>query len=187
MKQCLLERRGTVRLSILLMAGLVIYGAPGLIASSQAPATSKAPAAEAAHTAGKGTQALSASIAPSSITSSMPRRQENYYRVLWGVDSLNVRAAESGEIIRFKWTVLDASKAKILNDEKVEPFLIDPIGGVKLVVPELPFMGKMRVKNTPQAGMTYWMGFSNPGKVVKPGDHVNVVIGQFHADGLVVQ
>ena len=48
-------------------------------------------------------------------------------------------------------------------------------------------MGKIRVENTPEAVMTYWIGFSNPGKVVKGGDHVIVVVGQFRADGLVVQ
>ena len=117
----------------------------------------------------------------------MPRREIEYYGIVWGIDSLSVRAVESGELIRFTWRVLDSDKAKSLNDVKIEPFLIDPAARAKLVVPELPFMGKMRVKNTPAASGNYWMAFSNPGKVVKPGDHVNVVIGQFHADGLVVQ
>jgi hypothetical protein len=31
------------------------------------------------------------------------------------------------------------------------------------------------------------MAFSNPRRTVKPGDRVNVVIGRFHADGLVVE
>jgi hypothetical protein len=30
------------------------------------------------------------------------------------------------------------------------------------------------------------MAFSNPGRRVKRGDHVNVVIGSFHAENLVV-
>jgi len=30
------------------------------------------------------------------------------------------------------------------------------------------------------------MAFSNKGRPVKKGDHVDVVIGQFHAQGLVV-
>lgn len=124
---------------------------------------------------------------PSTYHPSVPRREREYFGIFWGIDSLSVKAAESGELIRFTWRVLDADKAKLLNDEKVEPFLIDPAANVKLVVPELPFMGKMRVKNAPQTGETYWMAFSNPGKVVKPGDHVNVVIGQFHVNGLVVQ
>jgi hypothetical protein len=31
------------------------------------------------------------------------------------------------------------------------------------------------------------MAFSNPRRTVKRGDRVNVVIGQFHADGLLVE
>jgi hypothetical protein len=31
------------------------------------------------------------------------------------------------------------------------------------------------------------MVFSNKGNLVKPGDRVNVVIGTFHADGLMVE
>jgi len=124
---------------------------------------------------------------PATYRPSMPRREIEYYGIVWGIDSLSVKAVESGELIRFTWRVLDSDKAKSLNDVKIEPFLIDPAARAKLVVPELPFMGKMRVKSTPAAGGIYWMAFSNPGKVVKPGDHVNVVIGQFHADGLVVQ
>jgi hypothetical protein len=100
---------------------------------------------------------------------------------------MSVKAAESGELIKFTWNVLDGNKAKLLNDEKIELLPIDTAARVKVVVPELPFMGKMRVKSAPEAGLTYSMAFSNPGRVVKPGDRVNVVIGQFHVDGLVVE
>jgi hypothetical protein len=31
------------------------------------------------------------------------------------------------------------------------------------------------------------MFFANPGKLVQPGHHVSVAIGEFRADGLVVQ
>jgi len=51
-----------------------------------------------------------------------------------GVDSLAVRWGESGEVIRFSYRVLDAEKAKVLNDKKNEPSLVDPRAGVKLVV-----------------------------------------------------
>jgi len=48
---------------------------------------------------------------------------------------------ESGEIIRFVYHVIDADKAKTLNDKKLEPALIDPDKGVKLVVPSLEKVG----------------------------------------------
>ena len=113
-------------------------------------------------------------------------RAGKYYRLVWGVDSLTIKYAESGEIIRFSYRILDADKAKGLNDKKSEPVLIDPEAGVKLVVPSLEKVGQLRQSSTPEAGKSYWMAFSNKGRPVKRGHHVNVVIGKFHADGLVV-
>jgi hypothetical protein len=109
-----------------------------------------------------------------------------YYATVWGVDGLVVKWAESGEVIRFSYRVLDAGKAKLLSDKKLEPALIDPQAGVKLVVPSLENVGQLRQSAPPEDGQSYWMVFSNKGRLVKRGDHVNVVIGTFHADGLVV-
>ena len=113
-------------------------------------------------------------------------RAGTYYRVVWGVDSLAVKWAESGEIIRFSYRVLDVDKARVLNDKKSEPSLIDPEAGVQLVVPSLEQVGQLRQSADPEEGKSYWMAFSNKGRPVKRGDHVSVVIGTFKADGLVV-
>ena len=110
-----------------------------------------------------------------------------HYDLIWGVDSLTLRYAESGEMIRFSYRVLDPAKAKPLNDQHNEPSLIDPKAGVKLVVPSLEKVGKLRQSSSPEAGKMYWMAFSNKGRLVKPGDRVNVVIGKFQANGLVVE
>jgi hypothetical protein len=113
-------------------------------------------------------------------------RAGSYYKLVWGVDSLGVKTVESGEVIRFSYRVLDPDKAKTLNDEKAEPSLNDPRAGVSLVVPSLEKVGKLRQVETPEEGKSYWMAFSNKGRLVKRGDRVNIVVGQFHADGLVV-
>src|SRR5215469_12431587 len=94
---------------------------------------------------------------------------EQYYSMIWGIDSLSVKSGESGEIIRFTYRIIDANKARVLNDKKVEPSLIDPAAGVKLVVPSLEKVGQLRQSSTPEAGKVYWMAFSNKGRFVKPG------------------
>ena len=114
------------------------------------------------------------------------KRAVEYYGYVWGVDSLSVKWAESGEVIRFNYRVLDADKAKPLNDKKNEPMLVDPQKGVKLIVPSLEKVGQLRQASPPEAGRSYWMAFSNKGRVVKRGDRVDVVIGKFRAEGLVV-
>jgi hypothetical protein len=154
----------------MLLAGVLAGG----ILVSPAGAQSAAPAAQPA-------------VAPSPYRPNrFSRRAELNYGLVWGVDSLSVKWTESGEVIRFAYRVLDAEKAKMLNDKRVEPSLIDLRAGVKLVIPELEKVGKLRQTATPEAGKSYWMAFSNKGRLVKRGDRVNVVIGNFRADGLVV-
>jgi hypothetical protein len=114
------------------------------------------------------------------------RRAQLHYSLVWGVDSLNVKTVESGEVVRFTFRVVDPNKAKMLNDKKYQPFLIDPGAGVRLIIPSLEKVGQLRQTSIPEVGKTYWMAFSNKGRRVRPGDRVNVVIGDFHADGLVV-
>jgi hypothetical protein len=120
-------------------------------------------------------------------TNRLPKTQRNFYGCVWGVDSFSVRSVESGQIIRFSFRVLDAAKAKPLNDEKAQPILMDPHAGIQLIVPALEKIGKLRQTATPEAGKTYWMGFSNKGRKAKPGDRVSVKIGSFQVDNLIIQ
>ena len=110
-----------------------------------------------------------------------------YYQGAWGVGELRVKVAESGELIRFNYRVLDPVKAAALNDKKMEPELYDAQARVKLTVPQMEKVGKLRQESTPKAGMTYWMAFSNPTLAVKRGHRVDVVIGSFRATNLVVE
>ncbi len=126
-------------------------------------------------------------VGKTNLANHVGRHAEMYYEGVWGIDSLRVKYTESGEMIRFSWRVLDPDKAALLSDKKAEPSLIDPQAGVQLVVPEMEKVGKLRQSSTPVAGMSYWMAFSNSGRRVKRGDRVIVMIGQFRADGLVVE
>jgi hypothetical protein len=113
-------------------------------------------------------------------------RAGKYYHLVWGIDSLSVKLAESGEVVRFNYRVLDPDKARALGDKRSEPSLIDPRAGVRLVVPTMEKIGPLRQSSAPEAGKVYWMAFSNKGRPVKKGDRVDVVIGLFRAQGLVV-
>ena len=110
-----------------------------------------------------------------------------YYEELWGVGELHVKVAESGQVIRFNYRVVDPAKAALLNDKKVEPELIDSQAGVKLMVPQMDKIGKLRQSSTPKEGMVYWMAFANPTLAVKRGHRVDVVIGSFRANSLYVE
>ncbi len=163
-----------------LISGLVLAGAiflsPG---SAQTPKPAAPPS----------TAPPSATQRPHShyIPNHSPQKASEYYSVVWGVDSLMVRAVESGSLIRFSYRVTDPAKAGIFNDKKIEAFLDSPSHGIRLVIPSLEKVGQLRQTNPPEAGKSYWMAFSNPTHAVKRGDHVNIVIGRVHAEGLVVE
>jgi hypothetical protein len=174
----MIGRNTILKTTSMLLAGVLASGTLVLRAGAQAPAPAGTPA-QAAKPAGT---AARSRYRPDRFAG----RAGDYYRLIWGIDSLSVKWTESGEVIKFAYHVLDADKAKPLNDKKSEPFLIDPQAGVKLVVPSLEKVGQLRQSSTPEAGKSYWMAFSNKGRLVKRGDRVNVVIGQFRANGLVV-
>ena len=157
----------------LLMAGVLVGGL--LIPPSAAQSTADPPA-----------QPARAPVR-TNLAKHVPAQALMYYQGVWGVDSLTVKYTESGEMIRFSYRVVDPSKAATLNDKSAEPSLIDPQAGVKLVIPEMEKVGKLRQSSTPIAGKSYWMAFSNSGRRVRPGDRVDVEIGHFRAAGLVVE
>lgn len=155
----------------MLLAMVAASGILALTAGAQSPAPAKTPS-------GAG---------PVRYRPNFPLRANRYYQGIWGVDSFHVKWAESGELVRFSWRVVDPAKAKPLNDKKAEPILTDAQAGVKLVVPTMEKVGQLRQSSTPEAGKSYWMAFSNVGRRVKRGDRVSVVIGPFRADELVVE
>jgi hypothetical protein len=115
-------------------------------------------------------------------------RAAAFYEAVWGIEAPSVKAVESGVILRFSYRVLDPVKAKPLNDKKINPVLESPEKGVRLVIPSMEKVGQLRqAPQTIEAGKSYWMAFSNSGRLLKPGDRVDIVIGNFHARGLMVE
>ena len=109
-----------------------------------------------------------------------------YYAMIWGIDSISVKLVESGQLVRFSYRVVDSDKALALHDKQNEASLDDPKAGVSLVVPTMEQVGQLRQTPAPVAGRSYWMTFSNKGRRVARGDRVDLVIGPFRANNLVV-
>ena len=62
--------------------------------------------------------------------------------------------------------------------------MIDPQAGVKLIIPQMEKVGKLRQSRTPKEGMTY-NGVLKPDASRERGHSVDVVIGSFRAQGLI--
>jgi hypothetical protein len=117
----------------------------------------------------------------------LTHRAKLYYAGAWGVDRLKVSSTASGNLIRFSYRVTDPDLAKVLADKGATPYLLGQRSRALLQIPVMEKVGPLRQRGSAVAGQEYWMTFSNKGNLVKPGDRVNVMIGSFHADGLVVE
>lgn len=118
---------------------------------------------------------------------SVPNKAKTYYEAAWGVDNLLVRRTASGNLIRFSYRVTDPVRAKALGDNHATPYLYGQRSHAVLHIPVMDKIGQLRQTGAADTGKEYWMVFSNKGDLVKSGDRVSVIIGTFHADGMMVE
>jgi hypothetical protein len=114
-------------------------------------------------------------------------KAKDFYPAAWGVDRLRVNYTSSGNLIRFSYRVVEPKLAKALGDHESTPYLFAPRTHAMLQVPTMEKIGQLRQLGAAEAHKEYWMVFSNKGNLVRPGERVNVIIGKFHADGLLVE
>ena len=105
----------------------------------------------------------------------------------WGIQLLSMRLSANGYMLDFRYRVKDADKASPLFSSKIQPYLVDQESGAKFLVPQPPKIGALRTTRKPIPDRNYFILFANPGKYVKPGNKVTVVIGDFRAENLVVE
>lgn len=114
-------------------------------------------------------------------------REKTYMKRKWGVEVEYVRQTAAGYMLEFRYKVLDPVKAAPLFERQTKPLLTHVETGSKFVVPTPAKTGALRNSNPPLLNHTYWMFFANPGKMVKPGEHVNIEIGDYLAENITVQ
>ncbi|MDB5811718.1 MAG: hypothetical protein JWN94_3840 [Betaproteobacteria bacterium] len=171
------DRRGRAGKGIVLLAGLLAGG-------SFACAVHAQPTEEGV---------ASAATPPASRKSSPYRpaktskHAKNLYQSVWGVDGLKVSRTASGNLIRFSYRVTDPERAKVLVDKNATPHLIGQRTKAVLQIPVMDKIGQLRQSGKAIKGQEYWMVFSNKGNLIKAGDRVDVLIGNFRAEGLMVE
>jgi hypothetical protein len=160
-------------------------------AAATGAAFAVADSSAAGQTAAAATMGASAAagrpLRPAQRQQKQSTKANNFYITAWGIETPRVSYTASGNLIRFTYRVVHPERAMALANKAATPQLVSPRHNVALQVPVMEKVGPLRQSAAPQAGQTYWMVFSNKGNLVRPGDRVNVVIGQFHADGLMVE
>ena len=105
----------------------------------------------------------------------------------FGIEVVALRSTAAGHMLDFRFRVVDLEKAMTFFREDLKPYLLDPVSGKSLTVPVPAKLGPMRpTGRNPKLGITYWMFFGNPG-LIKPGDRVTIVVGDYKLKDLVVE
>ena len=106
----------------------------------------------------------------------------------WGIQVSGLFLSAGGNMVDFRYRVLDPAKAAVLTKPENKPELLNQTSGAKLVVPDTPTVGQLRQRTQqPVAGKMYFMLFANTRHHVKSGDKVTITAGDFKAEDLVVE
>jgi hypothetical protein len=112
---------------------------------------------------------------------------QSVFKDKWGVEIVAVRISAEGNMVDFRYKVIDAAKAAPLFDRNNKPYLLHQTSSKVLTVPRTAKVGPLRSSDQPKQDRVYWMFFGNQTKLVNVGDKVTVTIGDFKAENLVVQ
>jgi hypothetical protein len=105
----------------------------------------------------------------------------------WGIEVTSLRMSANNHMVDFRYRVRDAKKADTLFSKDAKPYLVHQETGKALAVPRTAKVGPLMSTYDHKEGRIYWMFFGNQTNLVKAGDKVSVVIGDFKAENLTVQ
>ena len=105
----------------------------------------------------------------------------------WGIEVVAIHTAAAGNMVDFRYKVLDDKKASAMFEKKATPYLIHQKSGKVLAVPRTAKVGPLMSSYHPKKDRIYWMFFGNQTKLVQPGDKVTVVIGELKLENLIVE
>jgi hypothetical protein len=106
----------------------------------------------------------------------------------WGIQVSGLFLSGGGNLVDFRYVVVDPAKATFLSKPENKPQLLDQTSGAKLIIPNDTNIGPLRqTPRPPAAGKTYFMLFANTRHHVKSGDKVTIVAGDMKLEGLTVE
>jgi hypothetical protein len=107
-----------------------------------------------------------------------------------GIAITSVRLSAGGYMLDVRYRITDPDKAARLTSHAAKPYLVDERTGARMLVPSPPKVGALRQlprRGAATTGRTYFMLFANPGRTVKAGGTVTLVLGDLRAEHLPVQ
>ncbi len=102
-----------------------------------------------------------------------------------GIEVVALRLTSAGTMLDFRYRVVNSRRASDILSKSAKPYLLDPATGTRLTTPSPAYVGPLRQTSvTPEAGKTYFIFFGNPGRLLKKGCLVTLVLGDTRLDGL---
>lgn len=106
----------------------------------------------------------------------------------WGLQVLGIRRSASDYMLDFRFKILDTKKAATIMDRGTKAYIIDEKTGRHYSVPVTKKLGPLRQSGLQtKPNKNYFMFFANPARVLKRGDMVSVVIGDFKAEHIKIE
>jgi uncharacterized protein YceK len=105
-----------------------------------------------------------------------------------GIKIERIHPSAGGQMLDMRYTVVDHEKAKGAITRGARIYLIDQSSGTKLPVPDMAKVGKLLQRpGQGENDKIFWIFFSNPGAMVKPGARVTLVIDEIRIKDILVQ
>lgn len=104
----------------------------------------------------------------------------------WGIRPLSIQLTAAGNLLDYRFRVIDPDKALALMKRGDNAYIIDQTSGMKLTVPRTKVGPLRQTGSKPKAGKIYPILFANTAKVIKPGSKVTLVIGDFRMENIVI-
>mgnify|MGYP001248739352 FL=1 len=108
----------------------------------------------------------------------------------YGIRVEGLRLSAAGSMLDLRYRVLDPAKAAPLLNGKIQPYLMDTARSARLGVPDTPVLGRIRQtarNNVIHTDRSYFVMFGNPGKAVRSGDKLSLLLGAVKITDLTVQ
>ena len=97
----------------------------------------------------------------------------------FGIKVERLSLSSAGYMLDFRYRVKDVDKAGKLMDQHVKPYVLTD-SKARLEVPYTPTIGTLKQSTqTPKANHVYFALIANPARMVKSGDLVTLVMGEF--------
>ena len=162
---------------------LLTVCAAASLANASAPVRSPPQKGDGAETVGVATPAsLNPSAGTNAVVSTGNLAQK------WGIQVSGLFLSAGGNMVDFRYKMLDPAKAAFLTRPETKPELLNQSSGAKLIVPDTPKVGQLRqITRQPAAGKMYFILFANTRHHVKSGDKVTIAAGDFKLENLVVE